>query len=53
MFQPSLESGWFSHDIALNIELSLLNESLKIPPEYDFFFFGTVLQIVICSGNQD
>ena len=26
----------FSHDIALNIELSSLNESLKISPKYDF-----------------
>ena len=36
----------FNPDIALNIELSLLNESLKISPEYNFL--GTVLQIVIC-----
>lgn len=31
--------------------MSLPNESLKISPEYDFF--GTMLQIVICSGNQN
>ena len=35
----------FSHDIALNIEMSLPNESLKIPPEYDFFWY--------CSTNYD
>lgn len=44
----------FSHDIALSIKLSWLNESLKISPEYDLFiFFGAMLQIVICSGNRD
>lgn len=42
----------FSHDIALNIKLSWLNESLKISPEHEIFF-GAMLQIVICSGNRD
>lgn len=48
-FQQTLESV-FSHDGALNRELSWLNERLEIPP--DITFRGTVLQIVICSGNQ-